>query len=173
MKTLFPILILLLAVPVLGQRSVGDLSPAHAAALEEYIAAQKGITFRQEYDFSDEDRKWLQESFGKGFKPGYAVGDFNKDKIADFAVLLYRAGKSEPSGATGEQHTPDYPLRLVVFNGGSSGFRVAHVEDLMGPHAAFVHFDKTLYYGIFESDADTFFLVPKGKGYIAQYEDPR
>lgn len=160
---------------VSGQKSVSEFAPSHAAALERYLSENKALTFRQEHNLSDEYLKYVHESFGKRFKPSYAVGDFNRDKMQDFAVLLYREGKSEPSGASGEnnEHTPDYPLRLVVFNGTKQGFRVAYTTDLMGPHAAFIRFDKQLYYGIFETDSDTFILMPAGRGYIMEFEKPR
>jgi len=174
MKTLPAFVIFCLASTAMGQKSATELAPAHAAALETYLSANKTLTFRQEHNLSDEYLKSVHEWFGKRFKPNYAVGDFNRDKIRDFAVLLYREGKSEPSGASGEnnEHTPDYPLRLVVFNGEKRGFRVAYTTDLMGPHAAFIRFDKQLYYGIFETDSDTFILAPAGRGYIMEFEKP-
>jgi hypothetical protein len=43
----------------------------------------------------------------------------------------------------------------------------------MGPNAAFIAFDKRLYYGVFESDADTFILAADGKGYVIEFEKPR
>ena len=174
MRVLPLLVVVCLAITVSGQKSVSQLAANHAAELEKYLSANKTLTFRQEHNLSDEYLKSVNEWFGKGFKPNYAVGDFNRDKIGDFAVLLYREGKSEPSSASGEnnEHTPDYPLRLVVFNGTKRGFRVAYTTDLMGPHAAFIRFDKKLYYGIFETDSDTFILAPAGLGYIMEFEKP-
>ncbi|CAN5271350.1 hypothetical protein BH20ACI2_BH20ACI2_16360 [soil metagenome] len=175
MKGLSALAIFCFALTVTGQKSVSDLATNHAAALESYLSANKTLTFRQDHNLSDEYLNSVHEWFGKRFKPNYAVGDFNRDKIGDFALLLYREGKSEPSGASGEnnEHTPDYPHRLVVFNGSKRGFRVAYTTDLMGPHAAFIRFDKKLYYGIFETDSDTFILAPAGRGYIMEFEKPR
>ena len=142
------------------------------------MSSSNNLRFRQEYDLGDEYLKDVRKWMGKKFMPNYATADFNRDKMIDFAVLLYRDGKPEFTGEDGKEgpvteHNPDYPLRLVVFNGGKAGFDVAHTEDLMGPHAAFIAFDKRLYYGVFETDADTFILAPKGKGYIIEFEKPQ
>lgn len=161
-----------------GQKSVSELKPAHATALESYLRTNDGLLFRQEHNVNDEYLRSVRKWMGKNFQPNYAVGDFNRDGIKDFAVLLYRPGKPEYNGPEGEgdpvtEHNPDYPLRLVVFNGKKAGFRVAFSTDVMGPHAAFIRFEKGLYYGVFESDADTFILAPAGKGYIVEFEKPR
>ncbi|MBS1769347.1 MAG: hypothetical protein JSS77_06770 [Acidobacteria bacterium] len=175
MRTFGAFAILCFAVSVTAQNSVSDLAANHATALENYLSTNKTLTFRQEHNLSDEYLKSVREWFGRTFKPNYAVGDFNRDKIPDFAVLLYREGKPEPNVESNEisEHTPDYPLRLVVFNGENRGFRVAYTFDLMGPHAAFIRFEKKLYYGIFETDSDTFILAPAGRGYIMEFEKPR
>lgn len=173
MIKLTTIFILFLSVTAAGQRSVADLKPAHATALETYLSANKTLTFRQEHNLEDEYLVEVHKWFGNKFKPNYAVADFNRDKIMDFAVLLYRDGESVEGGGSEEPHKTDHPLRLVVFNGQNKGFRVAYTTDLMGPHAAFIHFDKSLYYGVFESDADSFILAPAGKGYIMEFEKPR
>jgi hypothetical protein len=165
-------IILLLVVfssVVAAQRSVSDLSPAHAAALERYMSANKGLTFRSENNLGGDYLKVMRETFGKNFKPNYAVADFNRDKIKDFAVLLYRAGKPvRIKGITGEEHAVEHPLRIVVFNGAGNGFRVAYSKDLAGPAAAFIKFDKKLGYGVFETD-DTFMLRPAGRGYAVEF----
>lgn len=167
MKTLIPIFIAAFAFTASAQRSVDELLPAHAAALESYMSANKALVFRQEYNLDDEYLKWLRESFGNGFKPSYAVGDFNHDKIKDFAVLLYR--ENEPTELSPADH-PQQALRLVVFNGSDKGFRVAYTRDLTGPAEAFINFEKDLYYGVFETDAETFILKPAGRGYILEFE---
>jgi hypothetical protein len=175
MRTVLVLLILASCfVGAKAQTSVSDLAPAHAAALEQYMSVNKDLTFRQTHNLSDEYLKLVREWMGKRFQPNYAVGDFNRDKRTDFAVLLYRKGEPVANdGIESEEHKSDYPLRLVVFNGLRSGFKVAYTTDLMGPPAAFIAFDKKLYYGVFESDADTFLLSPAGRGYIMEFEKPR
>jgi hypothetical protein len=173
----------IIAIAVLGtgafsQKSVDNLQPTHAEALNVYLSSNKNLKFRQEDNLGDEYLKDVRKSRGKTFMPNYAVADFNRDKMIDFAVLLYRDGKPEFTGPDGKEepiteHNPDFPLRLVVFNGGKAGFKVAHTEDLMGPHAAFIAFNKRLYYGVFESDADTFILAPAGRSYIMEFEESK
>jgi alpha-ketoglutarate-dependent taurine dioxygenase len=127
------LIISLLPIAIFAQKSASELLPAHSAELERYLTANKNLAFRQGYNLDDEYLKSVHEWFGKSFKPNYAVGDFNRNRIKDFAVLLYREGKCEPNeGITSEEHKEDYPLRLVVFNGIAKGFRVAIYEGLDG-----------------------------------------
>lgn len=190
-RSLRPFLIIAVAIHccsigVFAQKSVSELAPAHAAALEKYLSANKDRLFRQEYVLDDDYLSQIRRDWGFGakFKPNYAVADFNGDKVVDFAVLLQREGKEEwsPDIPLNErvlnEHNPDFPLTLVVFNGSRrGGYKVAFSRDLMGPHAAFINTAKekgkvTLYYGIFETDSDTFLLAPAGVGYIIEFEKP-
>ena len=169
MKTI--LLLVFLSSMVVAQRSVTDLAPTHAAELKRYLSANKDLTFRLEDNLSDDYLKSMRETFGKSFTPNYSAGDFNRDKVKDFAVLVYRAGAPNPNeGITSGEHAVDHPLKLVVFNGTRAGFRVAFTKDLEGPPASFIMFDKKLYYGIFETDSDTFSLVPTRRGYAIQFE---
>jgi len=155
-----------------AQRSVSELSATHAASLERYMSENKNLKFRHEQNLDNDYLQSMRETFGKNFKPNYAVADFNRDKIKDFAVLLYREGKAVPNrGITSKEHATDYPLRLVVFNGTKGGFRVAYSKDLQGPDAAFIAFStRKLYYGIYETDSDTFILAPSRRGYTMKFE---
>lgn len=166
------IIIILGCTSLSAQRSVEELPKEHSAAVADYLLANKDVRFRPQHRFSPDYLKFITEELGKGFKLSYAVGDFNGDKIEDFAMLLLRDGEPEASGATSEEHSTDFPLRLVVFNGEPGGkYRVAFTYDLMGPHAAHIRFaDKRLNYGVFETD-DTFYLVPEGKGYRPEVEE--
>jgi hypothetical protein len=161
---------------VFGQASVRDLSPTHAAALETYLSQNKTNTFRAESILDDDYLKYMRESLGAKLTPNYVVGDFNGDRIKDFAVLLNRAGTPTnlpTSPSSSKEHFPDHPLTLVVFNGMKGGrFRVAFTRNLDGPKAAFISMTtarrKRLYYGVFETDSDMFTLVPSGRGYVAR-----
>ncbi len=178
MKTLLAVLCILVLSQtfILGQASVRDLSPAHAAELGTFLSKNKQNTFRAESVVNDEYLRYMRESLGKSFKPNYVVADLNGDRVVDFAVLLNRAGKPTnqfPGGNASKEHFPDYPLTLVVFNGMKGGrFRVAFTRNLDGPKAAFISLTpgrkKRLYYGIFETDSDIFTLVPTGRGYSAK-----
>ncbi len=168
--------VLLFSNAVGAQNAVLDLKPEHAAALEVYLAENKTRSFRKESILNDEYLASMRDNreFGKTFKPNYAVGDFNGDKIEDFAMILNRSGKPEwPTEDKNRitEHTPDYPLTIVIFNGlGNGKFRLAFAEDTMGPAAAFIHFTgnkkaKALYYSIYETDEIAKFAA-SGKGYI-------
>ena len=165
-------MVLLGSITLSAQSSIEELPKGHAIAVADYLAANKDVRFRPHHRFSADYLKFITEEFGKGFKLSYAVGDFNGDKVEDFAMLFLRDGEPEASGATSEEHSTDYPLRLVVFNGEPGGkFRVAFTYDLMGPHAAHIRFaDKRLHYGVFETD-DTFYLVPEGNSYRPEVDE--
>lgn len=175
MKKLLFFFTLLFSMNAFAQKSVSELLPAHAAALQEYLAAHKNNGFRQEYVLDEEFLKAMRKYRSKGFKPNYITGDFNRDRIKDFAVLMTREGEPVKNDSGTETHNPDYPLTLVIFNGlKKGGFRVAYNIDLMGPAAAFIdYYQRSFFYGVFESDAYTFGLAPAGKGYIMEFEKPR
>jgi hypothetical protein len=176
MKTLlaFSCVLLFGSASVFCQASIRDLIPAHAAALETYLSKNKQNSFRSENSVDDDYLKYMRESFGKNFVPNYVAADLNGDGVRDFAVLLQRVGEptnAAPSEHSSKEHFPDYPLTLVVFNGMRGGrFRVAFTQDLDGPKAAFIKLTsgrtKRLNYGIFETDSDSFRLVPAGRGYV-------
>ena len=188
MANLIVVLMLIVfgATHLAGQTSVSDLKPSHAAALKGYLSEHQDRSFRQETILSEDYLKSFrnEEGFGKSFKPNYSAADFNGDGSEDFAVLLNREGKEEwpeeleEGQRTHSEHFPDHPLTLLVFNGIKGGkFRLAFSKDLMGPNAAFINLEtrrrkKVLYYGIFESDADTFSLSPAGRGYAISSERP-
>lgn len=167
---------MLLAVSVLGQKSVDALRPKHAAELQNYLVTHEGEGFLQEHAVDDDTLADMREYFRKSFMPYYLTGDFNRDKVQDFAVLLTRAGK--PVFATTEEaeaRKDDQNLILVVFNGSAKGgFTVAHREKIAAPLTCFINMSDgkrpKLYFGVYESDADTFILAPAGKGYIVEYD---
>ncbi len=171
-KPLLIIFIFILGLNVFGQKSVADLQKNHAIALEKFLSANKNYGFMSE-NFIDKDfgedylidmRKW----FKKPLKPYYIVGDFNKDKIVDFALILSR------NIAPKKAEDSDYyihSLTIAIFNGGKKGaFTKAFSEDVEVPLNCFLNVeDKQLYFGVFETDADTMIFTPVGKGYIIEY----
>jgi hypothetical protein len=151
---------------------LAEMHPDHARTLRRYLGGNKANKFRT---VSAPDSKYLavmRQSFGPKFTPSYAVGDFDGDKIEDFAVLLDRTGGAVVEG------DPGFPLTIVIFEGQGNGrYRDMFREDLMGPTAAFIRYEKgrkaRLYYAVFESDADTFTIRHTSKGYVAEAEKPR
>lgn len=178
MKFYISILItLVLAFPAFAQKTVKDLKPAHAIALENFLSKNKTYSFLSEKSLDAEYLAEVRKWFGKTLNPYYHVGDFNHDKITDFALILSRKGEpKEDKGVTSEPHKYVYPLAIIIFNGIKNGiFRQAFLEDVEVPLACFLNTDgdkkKELYFGVFESDADTMLFTPVGKGYIIEYPD--
>lgn len=74
-----------------------------------------------------------------------------------------------------ETRKDDQNLMLVVFNGTTKGgFTVAHREKIEAPQTCFINLTDgkhpKLYFGVYESDSDTFILAPAGKGYIVEHD---
>ena len=169
-----PLVLLVGLLSVKGQASIRDLAPSHAAALEMYLSKNTKNSFRAQNIVDAKYLKYMRESFGTSFRPNYVAADLNGDRIADFAVLLNRAGAptNQPTDESfSKEHFPDYPLTLVVFNGMRGGkFRVAFSQNLAGPKAAFINLTsrRRIQYGVFETDSDTFTLSPVGRGYVVK-----
>jgi hypothetical protein len=166
--------IFLLAVFCHSQQSVADLKPAHAATLKRFLAENKEYRFLSSKVITAEYLKFIGESMGKNFEPFYRAGDFNGDRIVDFAIILSRKGERKESGATSEEHKYDYPLAVVIFNGSKNGaFTKAYAEHLEAPLVCFLDVDggrrKRLYFGVFETDSHILIFTPVGKGYRVEY----
>ena len=105
------VMVLLGSITLSAQSSIEELPKGHAIAVADYLAANKDVRFRQQHRFSADYQKFITEELGKGFRLSYAAGDFNGDKVEDFAILFLRDGEPEASGATSEEHSTDFPLR--------------------------------------------------------------
>jgi hypothetical protein len=165
-----------LSVFCFGQKAISDLKSSHVTALEQFLSKNKQYQFLSSKVIDVVYMKFIRETLGKTFEPYYQTADFNRDKIADFAVILSRKGKRKASGATSAEHKYDYPLAVVIFNGNKNGtFRKAFIENIEAPHVCFLNVEgtgkKTVYFGVFESDADTQTFTAAGKGYIVKYPD--
>lgn len=163
-----------LATLCFGQKTVADLKPIHAEALEQFLSKNKNYQFLSENVIDDENLKYIHQDFGKFFKPYYSVADFNHDKIEDFALILQRKGKRTFIEGNGEGYEYDYPLAVIIFNGNKKGtFIKAFIEDIEAPLLCLLNVDgkkkKQIYFGIYASDADTKIFTPVGKGYIIEY----
>jgi hypothetical protein len=177
MKKLLPLLILIFAFSAFGQKSVAELKPKHAIALEHFLSKNKDFGFVSEKALDAEYLKEMRKYF-KDLKPYYNAADYNRDGVIDFAMILSKKGEIEDQGeGFGETHRYNHPMAIVIFNGiKNGGFRKAFIEEVKVPLACFLNLsDKKkprLYFGVFESDADTFTMTPVGKGYIIEYDDP-
>lgn len=164
MKHLFLLPLLFLAAPTAprAQRSVTEYTPAQRAALQEFISKNPDYQFIPDTWFEEDTLKAARNEwgFGKNFKPYYQVGDFNRDGLRDFAVILL-TGKHADDPKSG--------MHVVVFNGVRvNKYRVAHVEYEDFNTATFISVGgKRLYVGIMETDSAGCF-VPAGRGYIVE-----
>lgn len=158
-----------LAIDSFGQKTINDLEEVHKDALEKFLAKNPRLSFRSQNILSPDYQKVAADD---GFFPNYAVGDFNRDKRPDFAVLLKREGKSVFMSSDREisDFNPDYPLTVVIFNGQTlGGFVPVFQRKVSGPPAAFIRFDTSLFFGIFDTDSDTIEFIPYGQKYTVKF----
>lgn len=170
--------ILFLSSITIGQNSINDLADNHQEHLAKFLKANPTYSFRSQNNLADDYLKNVAEWFGKSLTPNYATGDFNGDKVEDFAVLLKRAGKPSykysPKKSGVDEHSPDFPISLIIFNGRNAGQFIKTFEaNLPGPNASFINVEKKnekdlLYYGVFETDSDSYVLKPLRSGYVMQ-----
>lgn len=145
-----------------GQLSVTEYTPAQRAALQECILKNPNYKFIPDTWFDEDTLKSARNDwgFGKNFKPYYQIGDFNRDGLRDFAVILLTGKNTED---------PKSGMHVIVFNGvRGNRYRVAHMENEDFNTEAFIRFNgKRLYVGVMETDSVGCF-VPAGRGYIVE-----
>ncbi len=83
---------------------------------------------------------------------------------------LEKANQKTLGKALSKEHRFERKLAVIIFNGDKKGgFAKAFIENIEAPSACFINFeDKQLYFGVFESDANTIIFKPVGKGYAAE-----
>ncbi len=160
MKRIFPIVPFLLSiVNCYAQKSTTEYSSAQRIAIQQFIAGHEEYSFIPEtwFDASTLKAVRFEWGFGAKYKPYYQVGDFNKDGIKDFAVILINQNSSAQSCAA------------VVFNGIlGSKYRLAHLEIEPWQEALGLTLqNKQLNILTFETDNAGCF-IPAGKGYIVE-----
>jgi hypothetical protein len=180
MKKLISIIfIFVFSFAVFGQKTVADLKPSHAIALERFLSKTKDYFFLSENMTDDKDikysRKWL---LGKNRKPYYITGDFNRDGVMDFALILSDISTSTKGGPVREEEEEkyrEYPLAVVIFNGiKGGGFRQSFIQKVEATYGCYLSLDedkkKRLYFAVFETDNQTMTFTPVGKGYITEFD---
>ena len=173
-KIIFAFLLLLL-LPFGGeaQKSVSQLLPAHAAALQQFLSKHPSLEFLSESDYDREALKDMRKRFGAHSMPYYQVGDFNHDGRQDFALVLAKRTPPKKDPALADTHRFQYEFTVVVFNGlsGGGGYGAVFVKNTTAPLVCFLAVSQEekskLYFAIYETDAG-FVIMPKGQGYIAQ-----
>lgn len=107
-----------------GQKSVADLKPAHALALEDLLSKSRIYEFLSEKTIDAKYLKTMREALGNSLTPFYQVGDFNQDKIIDFALILSRKGKPiDQDTEFSKEHRYRYKLAIVIFRGKKGWFQ--------------------------------------------------
>ena len=165
---------LLISLPLtsVAQKSVAQLLPAHAAALQQFLSKHPDLDFMSENDCDREVLKDMRKHFGARFMPYYRVGDFNHDGRQDFALLLVKDAPPKEDPDLAESHRFQYEITIVVFNGiRGRGYKAAFVRNTSAPLVSFLAMSQErrskLYFAIYETD-DGFVMTPAGQGYIAE-----
>jgi hypothetical protein len=140
------------------------IKPEHAAAVKNHIGKATNLIPAQLSDYkNDYGLGSLRAADGKNAHPFYAVRDFNRDKIADFAVVL-----KDTRGKADENFT------LLVFNGlKTGGYKFALRVDKMALETSAIGSSETmggaqtaLAVGEYETDNCLYFKW-NGKTYVA------
>jgi hypothetical protein len=174
--TLIVFSILLLSFESHAQQSVANLNPAHVVALEKFIGQRPQLEFLSEKEIDQQTLKDMRKNFGARLTPFYRVGDFNGDRLQDFAVILASKGAAPEDQGPGLAATHRYrhQLSVVIFNGQkNSGYRVAFEKKITAPLVCFLNQKserrKRLYFAVYETD-EHFIMTPAGTGYRVEYE---
>ena len=102
--------IFILSLMCFGQKTVADLQSKHAIALEDFLSKNKNYGFLSEKVISEDNLKEMRKYNGKNLQPFYRVGDFNRDRVTDFALILSRKGEAK---FLGEGFAEGYELSLI------------------------------------------------------------
>lgn len=141
------------------------LKTAHQAVLKDYLGNQANLRPAQVTDCKNNfGLDSLRQNAGKSAHPFYAVADFNRDKISDFAVVLYDSTKAA-----------DARFIVLIFNGTKSGgYKIAFKSAAMDLRQGGIWTDGfgseqgkiTLTAGVFETDDAIWIEWTRGK-YVA------
>ncbi len=174
-KSLIFLSILFLQIQVFPQKTVKNLLPSHAEALIKFRSTHPDHNFLSELSMDSERLADMKKN--KILNPYYLVGDFNQDKIQDFALILGRKGRPKfDNPEEAEARAEDQNLSVVVFNGiGRNKYKAALVEKVEAPLFCFLGLSTgkkpRLYFALWGSDSDSFVLTPVGKSYIPEATD--
>lgn len=135
----------------------------HRAAIKSVVGQNASLRPGQAAECPNEyGVQTLREAEGKAAHPYYAVRDFNRDKIKDFAVMMI-----DPRGVKDENFT------LLVFNGDrQGGYQLAYRADRLilpeggiGSSETMGGAKTALAYGEWQTD-DCVYLRWNGKKYV-------
>jgi hypothetical protein len=131
----------------------------HRELLMKWLEKRPQMRLATEDDcLNKEGLKVAREQYGLTYQPYYAIGDFNRDRVEDFAVVFINRQRRTSKFA------------VAVFNGPFNGktadkpsFYVDRVEISDG--GLVFRPDKRLVMGVFQSD-DCIILQPRGRRYV-------
>ena len=143
-----------------AQTAVSEVKPAHAAVLKKWLAAKKGWRLALEKDYGKDNLDYLRGNEEKILRPFYVVGDFNRDRKEDFAVILINNRKKYGIAVFNAPFNAKAVQQPAFFTDGiETGDIIYYKKDsnllLIGPYA---------------SDSG-FILKPKGKTYKVESLD--
>ncbi len=178
MKSLLLILMLVFSFSIFGQKTISELKLAHARAIKRFLSKNKDYSFLSEKAFDVDTLRQYRKDFGKLLKPYYREGDFNRDGIADFALILSRKGvRPTNTREAGSPYEFNHPLALVIFNGSKNGtFRNAFIEKVDKPLVSFLSWTprgrEPLSFAVYATD-DYFMMKPTRRGYVIKFDEER
>lgn len=175
MRYLFVLTFLLLPPAAGAQKSVSQLPPAHAAALQEFLSTRPTLDFLPETSMDEDTLKDMRKNFGTQHAPYYRRGDFNHDGLQDFAMIVIdRNGRTTRNPELDGPYATEYELTVVIFNGQRrGGLRAAYSTKVDAPLVCSLFSSREkkskLYFGVYATDGVIIF-TPAGRGYIAEYD---
>ncbi len=137
--------------PSVVKDAFAHLKKAHAAVVKSYIGKRKNLRPALETDGENQTGlELMREAHGADYQPYYAVYDFDKDNIEDFAIVLFDT-KAKPAarfsvivfkGAVNETFKPAFTvpridlsfggLELEVLEEGVVELRIVHFQTEQG-----------------------------------------
>ncbi len=168
------LLLMFLSCDAHAQKSISDLPPAHASALQQFLSKNNGLAFLSEDAYDQSILKDIRKHFGARLKPTYRSGDFNRDKVQDFAVILLKEGSPPQDQGSGiaESHRYLRDLTVVIFNGAAGGYKPVFVKATQAPLVCFLNlnYQKRLTLSVYET-GEGFSMKPVRGGYRLEYPD--
>ncbi|HKO62167.1 MAG TPA: hypothetical protein VJV03_13470 [Pyrinomonadaceae bacterium] len=157
-----------------AQKSISDLPPAQASALKKFLSEKNGLVFLSEDAYDQGILKDMRKNFGARLKPSYRSGDFNRDGVQDFAVILLKEGSppKDQGAEIAESHRYLRDVTVVIFNGTARSYKPVFVKATQAPLLCFLNLDygKRLTFSVYETD-EGFIMRPVRTGYRLEYPD--
>lgn len=157
-----------------AQKSIADLPSAHASVLQQFLSKHNGLAFLSEEAYDQSILKDIRQSFGARLKPAYRSGDFNRDGVQDFAVILVKEGSPPEDQGSGiaETHRYLHDVTVVIFNGAARVYKPVFVKATQAPLVCFLNlnYQKRLTFAVYET-GEAFSMKPVRGGYRLEYPD--